>query len=204
MKENLKTFKTGANDVIVVRQANANASYKATPLHIRYDWTYIEAMKKAIDIHQFNIEKFSLHSIIDHYRIGKLSSWTKSMQSKGKYAFTKQGARKTGGAIERGTIKTASIFVNGLKVLEHIEFALSESGDEILIHREKKEDTSGSSNMGTINRENTLFSRSTFNNEELNAMSLKNGKNQVVLRLGEDLLNTEIRFSIFLLNQHDR
>ena len=50
VKENLKTFKTGANDVVVVRQANANASYKATPLHIRYDWTYIEAMKKAIDI----------------------------------------------------------------------------------------------------------------------------------------------------------
>ena len=50
VKENLKTFKTGANDVVVVRQANANASYKATPLHIRYDWTYIEAEKKAIDI----------------------------------------------------------------------------------------------------------------------------------------------------------
>ena len=50
VKENLKTFKTGANDVVVVRQANANASYKATPLHIRYDWTYIEAKKKAIDI----------------------------------------------------------------------------------------------------------------------------------------------------------
>ena len=126
------------------------------------------------------------------------------MQSKGKYAFTKQGARKIGGAIERGTIKTASIFVNGLKVLEHIEFALSESGDEILIHREKKEDTSGSSNMGTINKGNTLFTRNTFNNEELNAMSLKNGKNQVVLRAGEDLLNTEIHFSIFLLKQHDR
>ena len=126
------------------------------------------------------------------------------MQSKGKYAFTKQGARKTGGAIERGTIKTASIFVNGLKVLEHIEFALSESGDEISIHREKKEDARGSSNMGTINKGNSPFSRNTFNNEELNAMSLKNGKNPVVLRLGEDLLNTEIRFSIFLLNQHDR
>ena len=59
VKENLKTFKTGANDVVVVRQANANASYKATPLHIRYDWTYIEAEKKAIDIqilsYQFNI-----------------------------------------------------------------------------------------------------------------------------------------------------
>ena len=126
------------------------------------------------------------------------------MQSKGKYAFTKQGARKTGGAIERGTIKTASIFVNGLKVLEHIEFALSESGDEILIHREKKEDTSGSSNMGTINKGIKLVSRNTFNNEELNAMSLKNGKNQVLLRAGEDLLNTEIHFSIFLLNQQDR
>ena len=50
VKENLKTFKTGANDVVVVRQANANSNYKATPLHIRYDWTYIEAMKKAIDI----------------------------------------------------------------------------------------------------------------------------------------------------------
>ena len=53
VKENLKTFKTGANDVVVVRQANANASYKATPLHIRYDWTYIEAKKKAIDIQIF-------------------------------------------------------------------------------------------------------------------------------------------------------
>ena len=126
------------------------------------------------------------------------------MQSKGKYAFTKQGARKTGGAIERGTIKTASILVNGLKVLEHIQFALSESGDEILIHREKKDDTNGSSNMGTINKGNTLLTRNTFNNEELNAMSLKNGKNQVLLRAGEDLLNTEIHFSIFLLNQHDR
>ena len=72
VKENLKTFKTGANDVVVVRQANANASYKATPLHIRYDWKYIEAKKKAIDIqiflyYQFNIYKFS--KIIDIFHI---------------------------------------------------------------------------------------------------------------------------------------
>ena len=58
--------------------------------------------------------------------------------------------------------------------------------------------------MGTINKGNTLLTINAFNNEELNAMSLKNGKNPVVLRLGEGLLNTEIRFSIFLLSQHDR
>ena len=68
VKENLKTFKTGANDVVVVRQANANSNYKATPLHIRYDWRYIEEKKNTINIqilyYQFNIKKFSLHSIM--------------------------------------------------------------------------------------------------------------------------------------------
>ena len=34
IKETLKTLKTGANDVIVVQQANGG-TYKATPLHIR-------------------------------------------------------------------------------------------------------------------------------------------------------------------------
>ena len=60
MKENLKTFKTGANDVVVVRQANANASYKATPLHIRYDWKYFEAKKKEIDIQILWIHQLAL------------------------------------------------------------------------------------------------------------------------------------------------
>lgn len=124
-----------------------------------------------------------------YIRIGKFSSWVRTVQGKRKDTFVKHG-----------TISTAKLLINNRKALENIEFIISDSGDEVLMRRTLYRDNCPSERNSTKLEEISKI----FRDDDLKSMNLNYGKNEAIFNGGEDVGNITIRFSIYLYHQSNR